>query len=78
MESKQAFQGLEMICRPAWVLTGILAIAMTVSGSPVGAGDRAEVEHSQLGTYQEAGESTCASDSTWEAPPAPARLGQPF
>jgi hypothetical protein len=78
MESKQASQGLDLIRKPAWVLTGVLAITMTISGSPVGAGDRIEVEHSQFGTYQEAGESTCASDSTWEAPPAPARLGQPY
>jgi hypothetical protein len=78
MESKQVFQGLEMIRKPAWVLTGFLAIAMTMSGSPVGAGERSGVEHGQLGTYQEAGESTCASDSTWEAPPAPGRLGEPY
>ena len=78
MESKQASQSLDIIRKPAWFLTGVLAIALTVGGAPVGAGDRAEAEQHQPATYLEAGETTCTSDSTWEAPPVPGRLGEPY
>lgn len=78
MEAKQEFQGLEIIRKPAWLLAGVLALALTVSGSSVGAGDQSGVGQHQPATYLEAGESTCTSDSIWEAPPVPGRLGEPY
>ena len=78
MESKQVAQGLKIVRKPAWLLTGVLAIALTAGASPVGSGDQTGAEQHQPATYLEAGVTTCTLDSTWEAPPTPRRPGEPY
>jgi hypothetical protein len=78
MESKQASQRLEIIRKPSWFLAGVLAFALTVGGVPVGAGDQAGVDQHWPLAYLETEETTCTSDSTWEAPPVPGRLGEAY